>query len=75
MRMFNRVGFKWGVLIMTLFLIILLPLGLLIDRLFANIYTDYVDTTVENVATRAVMQLEKEEKLTPERIEDRKSVV
>lgn len=69
MRMFNRVGFKWGVLIMTLFLIILLPLGLLIDRLFANIYTDYVDTTVENVATRAVMQLEKEEKLTPERID------
>lgn len=66
--MFNRVGFKWGVLIMTLFLIILLPLGVLIDRLFANIYTDHIDTTVEKVATRAVMQLEKEEKLTPERI-------
>lgn len=66
--MFNRVGFKWGVLIMTLFLIILLPLVVLVDRLFANIYTDYVDTSVEKVATRAVMQLEKEPALTAERI-------
>lgn len=66
--MFNRVGFKWGALIMALFFIILVPLAVLIDRIFANVYTDYVDASVEKAATRAVMQLEKEDKLEPERI-------
>lgn len=67
--MFNRVGFKWGALIMALFLIILVPLAVLIDRIFANIYSDYVDASVEKLATRAVMQLEREPVITSDRID------
>ena len=67
--MFNRVGFKWGALIMALFLIILVPLAVLIDRIFANIYSDYVDASVDKMATRAVMQLEQESTITSDRID------
>ena len=54
---------------MALFLIILVPLAVLIDRIFANIYSDYVDASVDKLATRAVMQLEQEPVITSDRID------
>ncbi|WP_010305924.1 sensor histidine kinase [Kurthia senegalensis] len=65
----NKIGFKWGTLIMALFLAILAPLGILIDRIFSNIFTDYVDSSVDKMATRAVLELERKPEITSEQID------
>lgn len=65
----NKIGFKWGTLIMALFLVILAPLGILIDRIFSNIFTDYVDSSVDKMASRAVLELERKATITSEQID------
>ncbi|CAM4373906.1 ATP-binding protein [Paenibacillus typhae] len=52
----NRIGFKLGFVIITLFLIVLVFLGFTVDRLFTGFYSDRMRTETEELASHfAVM--------------------
>lgn len=56
---FNRIVLKYGIIIMTLFLIILLPLGFIIDRIFLEVYSEQVHQNVNQYSEKLKATLEK----------------
>ena len=62
---FNGIVIKFGVLMMSLFLIILLPLGFIIDRIFLEVYSDQVHQNVNQYSNKLKDVLEKNYKFDP----------
>ncbi|MEC1742821.1 sensor histidine kinase [Schinkia azotoformans] len=56
---FNRIVLKYGIIIMTLFLLILLPLGFIIDRIFLEVYSEQVHQNVNQYSDKLKATLEK----------------
>ncbi|MRN55096.1 sensor histidine kinase [Paenibacillus monticola] len=54
----NRIGFKLGVVIMSVFLIVLLSLGLAIDRMFTNFYSSEMRTETEELTSHFAVMAE-----------------
>lgn len=56
---FNRIVIKYGIIMMILFLLILLPLGFIIDRIFMEVYSDQVHQNVNQYSKKLKVALEK----------------
>lgn len=59
---FNRITLKIGIIMMSLFLLILLPLGFIIDRIFLEVYSDQVHQNVNQYSNKLKNVLEKNNK-------------
>lgn len=56
---FNRIGLKFGAVMMTFFLLVILPLGLVIDRIFLQVYSDQVHQNVNEYSEKLKETIEK----------------
>ncbi|MFT8321134.1 MAG: HAMP domain-containing sensor histidine kinase [Bacillus sp. (in: firmicutes)] len=54
----NRIGLKLGIAILLLFLMVLLPLGFVIDRFFFGFYYKEVRTEIEELSSRYAESIE-----------------
>ena len=62
----NKIVTKLGIIIMVLFLSILIPFAIFMDRIFLNVYSLYLDENVRTLGDRIELVATKQNELSPE---------